>query len=165
MSNYTKGNVNEDLPLLTMASGTLKTVVFDETVTETTRISSLVATYALDQMTAPDGPIEFGVAHSDYSDAEILEYIQAQATWDKGNLTQQEISKRMIRKIGVMATGSMSATFASDHVHNNGRPVKTKLNWPLFTGDTLTLWAFSRGAVDTTGAQLRVDGHANLWAK
>lgn len=162
---YIKGRVNEALSLGTLAQFAMVSDNFDEVAEEKTLVSSIDAIWSIDQLKSPDGPIMFGVAHSDYTAAEIEAVIEATGSWKLGDKIEQELQKRLVRIIGVFASGSMSSTFQSDHTLNDGRPIKTKLNWGLSTGQTLELWAYAMGPVDTTGAVIRVEGHANLWQK
>ncbi len=164
MAGYLKGNVDESLSLGTLAATTLVADTWDESPEEQTLISSIVCTWTLDQITSPQGPIIFGVAHSDYSDAEIEAVIENQASWDRGSKVEQEVAKRLVRQIGVFASGD-STNNASDYDFNDGRPMKIKLNWVLNTGDTLKMWAYntSATALATTVPILRCHGHANLW--
>ncbi len=163
---YIKGNVDENLALDTLAGRTLIGAAFDEVVVERTLISSLVATYSLADFTnaAGDGPITVGIAHNDYSDAEIEEVIESVTSWDEGDLVGKEVANRKVRKIG---------TFQSDEVGvlgidvlNDGMPIKSKLNWILTTGDTLRLWAYNEGtSALATGSTIKCQGHANLWPR
>ena len=165
MTGYLKGNVEEQLALgSTLAANTLIATDFDEVVTERKLCSSIVATYDLANLVAGQGPILFGIAHSDYTAAEIEEVIENTGSWDGGNLISQEISKRKIRILGTFVgefdTGTVDVRW------NDGRPVKTKLNWILKTGATLKVWAYNLGAnLSTTSPELTVSGHVNLWAK
>ncbi len=166
MKGYIKGNVNEVLDLGTLAANTVVSTNFDESPQERALISSIVATYSLDLLTPGQGPIAFGVAHSDYTAAEIQAVFDSTGTWDTGDKISQEISKRLIRQIGVFVSDA-GGTAVQDVKFNQGRPVKTKLNWMLNTNETLQLWAFntSASALATTAPVIRVDGHANLWQR
>ncbi len=165
MGRYIRGGVDEVLSLGTLAGLTLVATPFDEVVRERTLISSLVATYAMSDMTlgASIGPIMVGIAHSDYTDAEIEEVIEMTDSWDEGNLVEQELSKRKIRRIGIFDLDGSG----SDTVLNDGKPVKTKLNWILNSAQSLRLWAYNMGAnaLATTVPVVRIQGHANLWPR
>ncbi len=158
-----KGNVEENLSLGTLASGATIGDTWDETVNEKTLISSIVAAWSLDNITAGQGPLTFGVAHSDYTDAEIQEVIDNAGSWDTGNKISQEQAKRLVRVIGDFASPAGSG--AGDLEFNDGRVIKTKLNWMLATGDTLKMWVHNRSgaAIATTVPVLKATGHANLW--
>ncbi len=164
MAGYLKGNVEETLSLGTLAVRTLVADTWDESPEEQTRISSIVCTWALDQLTGPQGPILFGIAHSDYSDAEIEEVLENVASWDAGSKVEQEIAKRLVRTIGIFKSNNVAGE-VSDAEFNDGRPMKTKLNWKLNSGDTLKMWAYNVGSVNLSGTApiLLCNGHANLW--
>ncbi len=154
---FLKGKINESLALSTLASATLIGDTWDDTVNERTLVTSIVANWMLDDATVNEGPIVFGVAHADYTDAEIEAWIETLNTWNEGNLISKEIANRKIRQIGTFSLAE------SDEQFNNGLPVKTKLNWVILQAQGLRMWAYNRGgAVMTTGAVLRAEGHANL---
>ncbi len=165
---YLKGNLDFELDLGTLAANALVSGILGNTVTERTLVSSVVATWALSDMTinAGDGPILCGVAHSDYSDAEIEAVIENTGAWAEGDLIAQEIAKRKVRQIGKFdQSSSEGGVFSGASVLNEGRPIKTKLNWILTTGQTLRFWAYNTGdsALATTDPDMTVNGHANLW--
>ncbi len=109
-------------------------------------------------MTPGEGPIIVGVAHSDYTTAEIQEWIDNTGGWSEGDLVQQEISKRKIREIGQFPVTSAA------EVLNDGRPIKVPLRFYLTQGQTLDCWALNRsGSTLTTGGVVLYDGHA--WLK
>ncbi len=163
MKGYLKGNVDEELSLGTLAAETLVADTWDESPEEQTLISSIVCTWALNNLTSPQGPLIFGIAHSDYSDAEIEAVIENVASWDRGSKVEQEIAKRLVRQIGQFASQELAGSVDVDF--NDGKPMKTKLNWVLNTGDTLKMWVYnvSATALSTTVPILHCNGHANLW--
>ncbi len=167
MARYVRGRVNETLALSTLAATTLISDIFDDLPTTDMFISSLVGTWSMQNMTAgaDDGPIMVGLAHSDYSDAEIEATIETIDSWDTGNLVSQEIRKRLVRIVGIF--GNIVPAPTVPMVLNDGRPIKTKLNWNINTGQGLRLWAYNLGAsaLATTDPQLFLQGHANLWSK
>ncbi len=166
MGRYLRGSVDETVSMGTLGATTSVKEDFDNTVNERTLVSSIVATYSLANFTADaaDGPIMVGVAHADYTVAEIDEFIEASGAWDEGNKVAQEQQKRQIRRIGVFAS---PPTAAEDVVLNDGKPIKTKLNWILNQGQTLSLWAYNMGSspLATTVPVAHAQGHANLWPK
>ncbi len=167
MGKYIRGQVDESVPLGTLASRTAVLAVFDETVNERTLVSSLVASYLIADMTqgAGIGPIMVGIAHGDYTAAEIEEWIENTGSWNETDLVQQEVGGRKIRQIGVF-TGANTDGAGVEHL-NNGDPIKTKLNWILTQGQTLDLWAYNLGAnaLATTTPTVFCQGHANLWPR
>ncbi len=163
MRNYLKGNIDEQLSLGTLAADTLVGDTFDESPEQDTLITSIECLWMLENLTPGQGPLIFGVAHSDYADSEIEEVIENQASWDQGSKVEQEIAKRLVRQIGAFV--SVGASADDDVYFNDGKPVKTKLNWRLNTGDTLKMWVYNTGssALATTVPLVNCNGHANLF--
>lgn len=163
--SYIKGIVDEELPLGTLAAKSLVRVPFDEVAAEKTFISSIVASYSMNNWTnvLEAGPILIGIAHSDYTAAEIEEVIENTGSWNRGDKIAQERSKRLIRIIGQFSTEGITGAKVS---LNDGKPIKTKLGWSLNTGRGLSLWAYNLGvaAVATTDPNVFASGHCNLWA-
>ncbi len=166
MGRYIRGNVDEEVALTTLASKDVVSSIFDEVVNERTLVSSIVANYALSNWTdiANAGPIIFGVAHSDYNDAEVEEWLENTGQWNEGNMISREIAARKIRQIGQLVGASDPLAVAQ---FNDGRQKKTKLNWILLQGQSLRLWAYNAGsaAVATTAPSLTANGQVNLWPK
>jgi len=166
MGRYIRGSVDETLQLGTLASKDVGFGLFDEVVNERTLVTSLVAAYSMVGLTpeAGAGPILVGIAHGDYTAAEIEEWIETTDSWDEGNLVEQETAGRKIRKIGIFRTPD-SATESTRL--NDGKPIRTKLNWILTQGQTISLWAYNMGAapLSTTDPRIDVQGHANLFPK
>ncbi len=167
MGRYIRGEIDEGFGLSTLASRTLLGADFDNTVSERTLVSSIVASYSLEGLVsvADDGPIAVYISHSDYTDAERQAVIDATQSWDEGDLIGQEVAKRKMRHIGTFKK-VVDASGVAALVLNDGKPIKTKLNWILTTGMTLNVSAFNLGSdALTTGATLFVQGHANLWPR
>ena len=165
MGKYIRGNVDEQISLGTLAATTAVSTGFDDVVNERTLVSSLVATYSLENMTygAGIGPLLVGICHGDYNDTEIEEYIEATASWNEGDMIAQEVAKRKIRRIGQFTVPANVGQVSLQ----DGKPIKTKLNWILTQGQTLRLWVYNTGtnALATTVPVCRVQGHANLWPR
>ncbi len=161
-----KGSIDLELTLTTLAGKTPASAVTAQNVVDTTRCSSIRCVYTLQDWTPikDAGPIVVGVAHPDYTNAEVEAWIENTGSWDIGNLVQKEVSARRIRLIGVfdIPTGPNDATRLKD-----GMPVVTKLNWILAEGDGLRFWAYNQGsaAIATTAPNVQIQGHANLWAQ
>ncbi len=166
MGKYIRGTIDEDLDLGTLGTKVVISAVMDETVDERMLISSIVAAYTISNWTpvASAGPILVGIAHSDYTDAEIEAFLETTGSWNEVDLVQQEVSKRKIRRIGIFDTPDAATDSA---VLNDGKAVKTKLNWILGQGQTLRVWAYNLGtaSVATTVPRIHVAGHANLWPR
>lgn len=149
-----KGNVDEAVALGALAARDVVKADFDEGVDEEAFLTSIEATYTLEGHTAGEGPIMFGLAHSDYSDAEIEEYIETTTSWQRGDLVAQEKTRRRIYIIGTFAGDAVTEKF------NDGKPVKTKLKLPVISSARLSLWAYNLDAnVLTTGSQVLANGH------
>ncbi len=145
-----------------LATEDLTVVAISSAVTDPLRVISFNATYMwVDSNAEIDGGLEFGLAHSDYDAAEIEECLEVAASMDLGDKIAQEQANRLVRRIGVIRGARVSA---GEDVFNDGRPVKTKLNWMLSSGDTLNVWIRNgSGVVWTTGSSLAVLG--DLWVK
>ncbi len=165
MGRYIRGNINEDVSLGTLAANT---GVLESTpaVSERTLVSSIVNRYTLSGMTAGDniGPIMVGVAHGDYTLAEVEEWIELGSSWAEANLITRETSDRKIRRIGVFDT---PATAGQSYTLNDGKAIKTKLNWILNAGQGLNFFFYNLGSspLATTDPNVQVEGHANLWPR
>lgn len=167
MKGYMRGNVNEHIDVFSLAAETLLSAAFDETVTERALISSLVASWAFSfsTPTVNAGPYRVGVAHSDYTSAEIEEWIEATATWDVAEkLVSKEIGRRLIREVGVLHAAALVTQVVT---LNDGKPIRTKLNWILNTEQTIRVWIYNMGSAASAAetAILQVEGYANLWQK
>ena len=166
---YLKGAVQATLNLGALAALDVVAAPLSDTVNERTWLSSLLASWSLSDFTSlvDDGPIRVGLAHSDYTSAEIEEWIENAGSWNEGDLVNQEIAKRKIRDVGVFRTEDATVDApAAVATLNEGRPIRTKCGWILLQGQTVTIWAYNQGSsVLTTGSHVIVGGHANLWPK
>jgi len=160
MGKYLRGNIELDMDLGTLGPRTAIAENAGDLVTESMLVSSIEAIYSLTGLTIGDnrGPILFGVAHNDYATSEIEEFIEDVTGWDIGDLVAQEKANRKIRRIGI---------FPFNAPLNDGKPIKTKLNWLLATGDTVKFWAYNLGtlALQTTDPNINIQGKANLWLR
>ena len=165
-TKYLRGNVDESALLTSLAGEDVTETVFDDSVIERTFISSMVAAWSLSNFTPVTdcGPIMVGVAHNDYSAADIENWIENSGAWDEGDLVSQELAKRKIRMVGIFP---IPASAAETVVLNDGQPIRTKLGFILNAGLTLNLWCYNLGTatVQTTVPKVRCQGWANLWPK
>ncbi len=161
---YIRGNVDENLALGTLGPAALAVVDFDETVNERTFVSSADISWSLSNYTPSegDGPIVVGLAHGDYTSAEILEFIQNTGSWNEGLLVEQEIGRRKIKIVGQFDIPGAASLGA---VLNDGKPIKTRLKWILNQGETLQYWGYNQGtsALATTDPDVRISGAVHLW--
>ncbi len=166
MGKYIRGVIDTSLSLTTLGAKSVLKAAFDNVVNERTLVSSVVARYSLREFTSAtdDGPIMVGLAHVDYDIAEIEEFIEATGSWNEGDLVAQEVAKRKIRMVGIFEQASTATGVA---VLNDGKPIKTKLNWMLLQGQTVAVWGYNLGAsaLATTVPVVQIEGHANLWPR
>ncbi len=166
MGRYLKGIVDTSLSLTTLGAKSLAKGNFDNVVNERTLVSSVVASYSLRSFTqgTDDGPIMVGLAHSDYDVAEIEAYIENTGSWNEGDMVSQEVGKRKIRIVGIF---DVPANALEVSVLNDGKPIKSKLNWVLLQSQTVAVWAYNLGAsaLATTVPVVQIEGHANLWPR
>ncbi len=161
---YIGGAIDHVLTMATLASNTLVGSLLTQTVTDTCRVSSIKCIYSLDNLTPTQnaGPIVCGVAHGDYTDAEVEAWLESTGSWAIADMVAAETQSRRCRIIGSFATPSAATQSV---VLNDGKPIRTKLNWVLAEGQTLRVWAYNPGtaALATTVPNLKVNGKANLW--
>ncbi len=150
--------VTPELALVTLASDTALIVSMTPAAPSTYRFMSLIATWAIEGLTQGEGPITVGLAHGDYTVAEIKECLESIASIDQGDKVAQERANRLIRIVGVLRSDPSGSRL------NFGEPIKTRLNWLVTIGDTVKLFAYneSTGAL-TTGAVLHCQG--DVWVK
>ncbi len=163
---YLRGAIDLQMALGTLGGSTLISTPVGDTVTEKAWLSSVVCAYALRNWTdiVNVGPILVGVAHSDYTSAEIEAWIENTGSWEAHDMVQQEVAKRKIKRVGIL-NGSTSATISTRL--DNGLPIRTKCGWMLGSGQMVQLWAFNTGsqAIATTDPVVEMQGHANLWPR
>ncbi len=111
-------------------------------------------TWAIEDVTADEGPISVGFAHGDLTAAEIREGFTAELT-DPDDIIAKERSRRPVRRSGVFPIKE------THEVLNHGVPFRTVMKFSI--GDThgLALWAHNDGsnANLTTGAIVHTHGH------
>ncbi len=168
MGRYVRGKIEVDGALGALATKDLIAVPTSETATERMWLSSIKATWALKDMTitVDDGPVLVGLAHGDYTAAEIEEFLENAGSWSEGSLVAQEIGRRKIRIVGVFRAEAGAAEQVQTVTLNEGKPITIKCNWILTTGKAIDFWAYNEGSGPlTTGANLHIYGHANLWPR
>ncbi len=163
---YLRGNINHELELSTLAARTLISSNIGDNVTERAYCSSVKAAWSLGDFTpgADRGPILVGLAHSDYTSAQIEEWVENQGSWQEADKIQQEQARRLIRRVGIIVPADDASESA---MMADGRLVHTKCGWILTQGQTLKVWAYNLGdqALATTSPKVVAEGHANLWPK
>ena len=166
MAGYIKGNIDLNWNIGALAAADVVTQATQDAVSERARLTSIDCVYGLSNYTptADAGPLIFGLCHSDYTDAEVEEWIENTTGWDVADLQSREISGRLIRRIGQFDSPPTAGDFVA---FNEGRRVKTRLNWMLNTGQNVRFWIYNPGtqALATTTPDMSVQGHANLFTK
>ncbi len=145
--------------LSTLAPSSLVKSTPDDVAEDRIFVVSIDVTPMVEGFTVGEGPIEVGVAHSDYTAAEIEEWVENETSMF-GELDQIaiEIRRRKIRSIGVFDGLTIVEKM------NEGVPVRVKLLWPLSEGAGLSFWAYNRGIQLTTGASVQTQGKV-YWRK
>ncbi len=113
---------------------------------------------ALREQTAGEGPIEFGLAASDYTVAEIVEALDA--TPLRQVSVEMERSKRRVRSYGQFAG------LVTEETMNDGNPVRRKMFLRVAAGmTTANVFVVNRsGSTLTTGTILEISGtHWGRW--
>ncbi len=152
-----KGQVDESLALLTLAPNTGLLAPTD-VVDERSFLLSTYMVYAIRDQALGQGPKRLYWAHSDYSLAQIEEFIELQTGWGEGSKVSQEIGRRKIRLIGEFQGD------VADEVMNEGRILKTVLKFIVNAGQGLNLVTYNDSGVSlTTGSIVEFKGHC--WIK
>ncbi len=155
--NLRRVRVTPERTLTTLGSDTALSTAMVGSATSAYRCVSIKGTWTIQGLTAGEGPITVGFAHSDYSVTEIKECLEANAAIDEGDKVAQEQANRLVRVVGSFAGAANSAL-------NDGRPISTKLNWLITTGSAPNLFVYNEfTAALTTGASVNFAG--DLWVK
>ncbi len=153
-----KGTFDETQAMGALANATGILAVLTDSVDVESFLLSVEATYALRDHTPAEGPIEIYAAHSDYTLVEVEEFIENTQSWSRGDLRQQEIGRRKIRRVGVFSG------LDTDEVLNDGKPLKTALKWSCVQGAGMNYCIYNNsGAALTTGTTFEAQGH--VWIK
>lgn len=144
------GSINFTLALSTLADQTLISGTVGANPGTETFLLSTKCTWSLDNGVKGEGPIIVGVAHEDYTDAEIEAWIENTGSWTPFNLVQREIAKRKIRMVGSFANDG-GTTLSTERL-NDGLPIKTICRWSNGDTQSLKIWAFNKAGGSLTGA-------------
>ncbi len=149
-----QSQAEEALATLAENAGLLQGLL-SSTFTHDARILSVRGTWSIDGLTDGEGPIQVGLAHSDYSLTEVEAWIEQTGLLGPGSMTEREVSGRLIRRVGVLNF--------QERALNDGKPVKTRLNWLIPDGKGINMWSYNAGdaANLTTGAVVRFLGQLN----
>ncbi len=123
------------------------------------RCISITSLWTLKNLTAGERPVHVGYAHSDYTVTEIKECIEGGAAISIGNKISNEQANRLVRLVGTFGVAA-----EADDSLNDGKPIKTRLNWAIPIGKEVVAFAYNdSGAVLTTGGI--VDFTGEMWVK
>lgn len=154
------GRVNESLAIGTLASNTILTGVLFTNGTDRKYIISADLTWTWSEVTAGDGPLDVGLAHGDYSAAEILQWF-ASASFDQSNKIAAEQNRRLIRQAGTISAdkeGVGSGAILAGQLAD-GSLKRIKLNMVLEGAQAVNVWVRNVDAsAFQTGSLLRVTG-------
>ncbi len=138
-----------------LASSAIASTVLGTTVDDRIFMLSMKNQIALRDNTPGDGPLYLIAAHSDYTDAEILEWWNSQGSWDAGDKVANEQARRKCRLVGMFA-GELANELLKD-----GQAAKTTLKFMVEDGETLNFAVINEGgATRTTGGIVEIKGMA-----
>ncbi len=111
----------------------------------------------------PDGPVTVGFAHSDYSVTEIKEALESALSISPSDKISAERARRLVRIVGQFTPQVQDAT-SGGMVLNDGKPISTRLNWPMSIGMQVNIFAYNN---DNNALQTGAIVHAmgDLWVK
>ncbi len=162
---YLRGAIEFKQDLGTLASKVVISANISDVLTEEAYLTSIRCAHTLQQFTTGSdvGPVLVGVSHSDYTAAEIEEWIENSGSWKTGDMRSQEIARRKVRRVGIH-TNPTGTNLTS--VLNDGNQITTKCGWLLASGQTVKFWAYNMGIGALTGnTDMQASGHANLWPR
>ncbi len=91
--------------------------------------------WSMQKNVAGDGPLMVGLAHGDYTAAEIEEALEAAASWDRSDKIAVEQAQRKVRRSGTFDG------VATEEKLNQGMPYFQKLGFIIEDGETVSMWA------------------------
>ncbi len=154
-ANFERIPFNDSLLLSTLGDNTVLTVAIGPTLSENFRVTSVECWWTIRDLTGGEGPLQVGYNHQDYSVSEINEALNAVFT-NRGSKIEREQANRLVRTVGQFTGLSESETL------NDGKSLKTKLNWALDGSGAIEAFVCNRsGATLTTGASLELNGYIN----
>ncbi len=145
------------LSLGTLANGTVLSVpLLSGNLTEDLFIISIDSTMVIRDLTAGEGPLYMGFAHSDYSVAEIAEAIDTSGYLGPSAKIEQEQARRLVRRWGTFRGHEATSIIAE----SNGGHRRYKVRWVQQNGGNPRCWLQNTSGVTlTTGAVLETDGY------
>ncbi len=147
--------ISPSLALSNLVAGTAIATAVSASAENGYRVTSCDTVWTFDDLVEDEGPVTVGYAHSDYSVTEIKECLDSNASINVGNMIAREQANRLVRVVG---------SFSKTGTINDGRRIKTRLNWKFGEDDLLNIFAYNEatGSI-TTGSRLHVVG--DMWIK
>ncbi len=159
---WRKVPIDFTLVLDTLANNDLLGGVMTNNAIDSLRAMSLEGTWSIEGGATGAGPVTVGVAHGDYSDAEIEEWYEAIGSMNRSDKVAAEQASRFCRRVGSFAGLEANAAGGSVML-NDGLPVKTRLNWLISPGLNIKAWAHNdTGATLPTGVDIHFQGVLNI---
>ena len=139
--------------LSTLAANTVvDAALFDTVLGEDLFCISTDLECQLQGFTAAEGPLEFGMAHSDYSEGEVEEALSV-SFFNPDNKIEQERARRAVRRIGAFPG------LTTNEVFRDGTKYRQTLKFSVGNGFTVNLFVANRGpGTLTTGASVKFQG-------
>ncbi len=114
---------------------------------------------AISGLTAGEGPIEVGGAHSDLSVTEVGEALDAQAAVNIDDIIARERGRRPVRSWGLFA-----GLNTNEYLNNQSGSVKKSLKFSTGEDSEPAMWVRNHaGGVLTTGAAVSIFG--KIWGR
>lgn len=153
-ANMKKVQLDSSLALSTLALNDVVSGDFIAAGDESFRLLNIQGLWSMRGITVGEGPVVFGVAHGDYSAAEIEECLEVATGLTRGDKVAKEQGDRLVRRIGLFDASE------ADQEINDGKPIHTRLNWHITEGQTIQMWAWNKSGANpmTTGAVLLFQG-------
>ncbi len=159
--NLRRVRVIPQIPLSTLANVTVLTGAVTGSADGAYRAISISGTWSYKLVGTTEGPVVVGYAHSDYSVAEIKEALEIQNSINVGDKVAQEKAKRLVRIVGVFSESLISGGSAT---LNDGKPIKTRLNWFIPIGKAVNIFAYNDAGLALEGSSV-IDMNGDLWVK
>lgn len=143
--------VNVTFALGALTNGTVVTQALTA-ISDDFWVQSVDLVFALQDFTASEGPLWFGVANGNLTTVEIAEALVAQPS-HRADIIPREEARRPVRRIG------MFAGLTTEEVYNDGVIKRTSCKFYLAESAEIEAWCQNvSGATLTTGGIVNVNG-------
>ncbi len=147
--------MSESIAVGALASNTLDAADFTNVLDQEVWAISCDVNVSAHGFTANQGPVLFGLAHGDYTAAEIEEWLEANASWVSSDKIANEKARRKCRIIGRLEQPYAGA----ERTFNDGKKLRVKLGFKVQSGETLKIWVYNdSGAQLTAGGIIEIKG-------